>query len=307
MDLKTRVRPNTLADVWANKEVKAILQGFVDNPNRPSTYLFVGNSGCGKTTCARAFAKDLGAEDVDIEIINMSQHTGVDDIRNLIQESQYKFMSSKKIYILEEVHRLSAQGQSAALLLLEQPPKDVYYFLCTTDPQMLSTALKSRCTTLTLKPIDTDEMPKYLRKVCRLEKLNVEPDLLEAIAEKTEGVPREALGLLDMVVGKTEEEAQDIIRMYNGCAGETDPDIKALCQLFLKGGDWKAYAEILKKIKGSDAESVRRSVLGYMSAVLLNSGNRKAATVLQDFSEPLFNTGFSGLVLQCFTAFCELK
>lgn len=307
MDLATRLRPSKLEDVWGNEKAKKTLINLLSNEKRPQVYLFTGPAGCGKTTLARAFASELGINEVGLTELNMSDKTGVDSIRSLIDETSYS-IADVSGYILDECHQISTAGQSAALKLLEEPPKDVYFFLCTTDPQKLSTALKSRCVQIVVEHIDEVMLIKHLRKACKAEGLRVSTDVLELIADKAEGVPRRALKLLDKVANMEEEEAIEVLNAE--LTGDTteDPDIKVICQALLnRTRNWKDITEHLKNVKSSDAEGVRRAIAGYMSAVLLNSGNPVAATILQEFTESLFASGFPGLVLQCFSAFTAIQ
>ena len=306
-DLAVRCRPSTISEVWGNSKAKATLLNLLENEKRPQVYLFTGPAGCGKTTLARVYASELGINPTDLNELNMSDKTGVDSIRALIDESGYSF-SDKTGYILDEVHQLSTAAMAAALKLFEEPPMDTYYFLCTTDPQKLSTALKSRCIQIVVEHIDEDVMVKHLRKVCKAEGLRVSVEVLELIADKAEGVPRRALKLLDKVANMEEEEAINVLNAELSGDTTEDPDIKAICQALLKRTkNWSDISMHLKNVKSSDAEGVRRAIAGYLSAVLLNSGNTVAATALQEFTESLFARGFPGLVLQCFSAFTAVK
>lgn len=307
MDLATRQRPSTLTEVWGNSKAKATLMNLLENEKRPQVYLFTGPAGCGKTTLARAYAAELGIISADLNEINMSNHTGVDDARAIIEEAGYS-IADRQGTILDECHYMTANAQSCLLKLLEEPPVDTYYFLCTTDPQKLSAALKSRCIQITVEAVDEEALVKKLKKVCKTEELDVSVDVLELIADKSEGVPRRALKLLDKVSNMDEEKAIEVLKAERTGDTTEDPDIRAICQALLKQTkNWKDISEHLKNVKSADAESVRRAIAGYMSAVLLNSGNPVAATILQEFTESLFASGFPGLVLQCFSAFTAVQ
>lgn len=271
------------------------------------TYLTDNITVTHNTTLARAYASELGIKDADLTEINMSNHTGVDDARAIVEEAGYS-IGDVQGTILDECHYMTANAQSCLLKLLEEPPAGAYYFLCTTDPQKLSAALKSRCIQIVVEHIDEDVMVKHLRKVCKAEGLRVSVEVLELIADKSEGVPRRALKLLDKVANMEEEEAINVLNAELSGDTTEDPDIKSICQALLKRTkNWSDISIHLKNVKSSDAEGVRRAIAGYLSAVLLNSGNTVAATALQEFTESLFASGFPGLVLQCFSAFTAVK
>jgi len=306
MELARRCRPATLDDMWGNESVVGSLKALLNNPKRPQTYLFKGPGGTGKTTAARAFAHDLGIDELDIKEMNASDNNGVDDMRALMDELQYRGWGNGRAVILDECHRLSAAAQSSILKLTEEPPEGCYMLLCTTDPQQLSKPLLTRCVQMELRPITEDEMIRRLKGVCKTEGMDISVDVLESVADKCEGVPRVALKLLDKVNGMDEDSALKLLSKEKA-GDDMAPDVKKLCNLLLKGAAWGDIADILKKIKGSDAEGVRRQIAGYMAAVLLNRGQAKAACILSYFTDSFFTSGFSGLVYACYGALEESR
>ena len=304
-DLAVRVRPKTIDEIWGNEQTKESIKNLLNKENKPQVYLFSGHFGSGKSTFSRVLAHELGADDASIEEYNCSDNTGVDFARGLIEDSQYS-LSDTKVVILDEFHQCTNAAQNCLLKLFEDVPTGVYYICCTTAPEKVIPTIKSRCIHYTVSPINVDEMPKYLRRVCKAEGIDASIEVLEAIAEKVEGVPRDALKLLDKVAGLEEDKALQIINETTTGEAE-DPDIRSICQELLKGGSWKTIAANLKNIKSSDAEGTRRMIAGYMSAVILNSANAKAACVLSYFTDNFYDSGFSGLVLACFSAYTEVK
>jgi len=303
-ELAQACRPTTLNEVWGNEEAVSVLTGFLSKESRPQSYLFTGDAGTGKTTMARAYAHDLNVEPIDLIEINASDHTGVDDMRNLIETLQYAGFGDRRAVILDEAHYLSANAQSSILKLLEEPPADVYIMLATTNPEKLSTAIKTRCIQIVSAPLDEELLIKKLRKIRREEDIDVTIDILEEIAEKSEGVPRKALKLLDKVSGMSEEKALKILATEVSEDTE-NPDVRAICTAFLNRGTWKSIANNIKNVKNSDVEGVRRQIAGYLSAVLVNSENAKAACALGYFVDSFFNSGYSGLVYSCYCALTE--
>lgn len=304
-ELARRCRPTTLADMWGNEAVVKSLTALLDNPKRPQTYLFKGPGGTGKTTAARAFAHDLGIDELDIKEMNASDNNGVDDMRALMDELQYRGWGNGRAVILDECHRLSAAAQSSILKLTEEPPEGCYLLLCTTDPQQLSKPLLTRCLQMELRPITEDEMIKRLKGICRSEDMDVSIDVIESIADKSEGVPRVALKLLDKVDGLDEDDALRVLAKEKTGSDDMEPDIRKLCSLLLKGALWGEVADILKNVKGSDVEGVRRQIAGYMAAVLLKSGQPKAACILGYFTDSFFASGYAGLVYATYGALAE--
>lgn len=298
-ELAQRRRPAVLADVWGNEDVVAALEALVRKKDgRPQTYLFTGPAGTGKTTLARAFCKELGVSGMDLIELNASDRNGVDDVRQLIDTVQYYPIGEARGVILDEAHMMSASAQSAALKLLEEPPAGTYMMLCTTDPQKLSAAVRSRCVRFETAPLPERTLIKELRGLCGEEGLDVGVDLLEMVAEKSEGVPRVALKLLDKIAGMPRGKAEAALEGEFALDVE-DPDVRQLCQSLLSGS-WRGAAAVLKKLKRQDSEGVRRMVLGYMGAVLLNSGKPEAACAIEAFAEPFYDSGFAGLVCACY-------
>jgi DNA polymerase-3 subunit gamma/tau len=244
----------------------------------------------------------LGVDDLDLLEINASDNNGIDDMRQLIEALSYHGFGDSRAVILDESHLLSNSAQNSILKLLEEPPKDTYIFLCTTDPQKLLRTILSRCIQLEVHPLNDRVMLKKLKGVVESEKLNLSTDVLEVIVEKAEGVPRVALKLMDKVDGMDEATALTTLAKESSVSDIIDPDVGNLCRAFLKKESWKEISAILRTLKGQDPEAVRRQVLGYMAAVLLNRGDAAPAIVMSYFVDSFFTSGYGGLVYACFGA-----
>lgn len=199
--------------------------------------------------------------------------------------------------LVHNCHATTKDWQNAMLKPLEDTPKHVYFFLCTTDPGKMSTAIKTRCTSIDLKSLDEDTLYILLRRVSKKEGLEFSKDILRHIAENSSGSPRMALVLLEKCIGMTDEaKMREVVTMgEEATAGTID-----LCRALLKSSGWGEISKILKAIKDEEPERVRQAVLGYMNSVLLGGQNSKAAIAIECFSETFFYSGKAGLTLACY-------
>jgi len=283
-------RPENFEEFVGNEAVIASLEKQFENGDRPHVFMFAGPSGCGKTTLARICASMLGATVLGIEEINVSNETGVDSARRLIEDAPILPMEGKvKVYILDEVDKASDSWQSAMKKPLEDFPKHVYYFLCTENPSKLKTAIHRRATSYKLKPMSDEDMLFLLKRTARKVGNKIEKSVYEAIVEEAGGSAGAAIVKLEMVFGTSEADALEIIS-----SGTESLEIRELCQLLMKGGEWKTAAKMLKELK-VEPEGIRRAVLGYMNSVLLNSGREDIFDIIEVFEEPVFHSGKAGI------------
>lgn len=299
--LYRKLRPDSWDMVLGNEANVKQLQAFAKSEKRPHTYLFTGGSGQGKTTMARIFAKELGADDLTIKEMNLADNRGIDTMRELIENMKYVSHGGKPtVYILDEYHRATSDSQSAMLKPFEDTPKHVYFILCTTEPGKVLKTIKTRCTEIQVEPVENRDLFSYLSGVCKSEEFTVSKEVLKAIMKAADGSVRKALVMLEQVANLETEEEQ--LKAVNKPAEEEATTIE-LCRALLER-NWKNCSEILKALKEQkvESESVRYAVLGYMSAVLLNSGKSTPAYVMECFSENTYDTKFNGIVLMTYQA-----
>jgi DNA polymerase-3 subunit gamma/tau len=185
-------------------------------------FLFTGTRGVGKTTIARILAKSLNCETgmsatpcgkcsacreidegrfVDLIEVDAASRTKVDDTRELLDNVQYAPTRGRyKVYLIDEVHMLSAHSFNALLKTLEEPPPHVKFLLATTDPQKLPVTVLSRCLQFNLKRFPPGMIYKRLTEIAQAEKIEFEPEALRLVARAAEGSMRDALSLLDQVI-----------------------------------------------------------------------------------------------------------
>jgi DNA polymerase-3 subunit gamma/tau len=204
-------------------------------------YLFSGQRGCGKTTTARVFAASLNCECLplfqkspqkqaipclncdsckamelgkhpDFIEIDAASHTGVDNIRMLIDSaSLLPLMGRKKIYLIDEAHMLSKAAFNALLKILEEPPTSVIFILATTDPQKIIETVHSRCFQLFFRSVDMEVLHARLRDVCLQENISFDQEGLSLIIKQTDGSVRDALNLLEQVRFSSKEVTQKAV------------------------------------------------------------------------------------------------
>ena len=304
--LYVRYRPQTFEDIVGNESAIASLSKAINKKNHSHAYMLTGPSGCGKTTVARIMAKTiLKASDICINEVNASSDRGIDTAREIIQQMRYSPSDGNvSVFIIDECHMLQKTFMNAILKAVEEPPDFCYFFFCTTDPGKIITTIKNRCTEIKFKSLKVEELQLVIKRVCKLESIKLSSDIIEGIAEKADGSPRKSLVILQSILGIDDEDERTKF-LDNYSTTDEDPEIIELARALLNTkNQWQDIAKILKKLKEGnkldEPETVRYIVLGYMSAVLLNSRNTRAATVMDEFSEPTYNTGKNGIILASF-------
>lgn len=297
MSLYQKHRPKTFDEVKGNRDVVLALKAMLKTPETmPHSFLFHGETGTGKTTLARIVANELGCSENNIIEIDTAQFRGIDTIRDLRKNIQYTPLGGgKRVYIIDEVHKMTGDAQNAFLKILEDTPKHIYFILCTTDPQSLLPTVKGRCSQFQTSTLTDRLMGELLSEVAEKEGAALGEKLIETITESSQGHPRNALTILEQVLRVPEKRR---LRAAKKASEERSENI-ALCRALMYRKSWKEVSAILRGLKGQDPESIRRVVLGYATSVLLNKDNENAFAILECFEEPTYNIGFPGIVLAC--------
>jgi DNA polymerase-3 subunit gamma/tau len=220
--LARKWRPRRFSELVGQEHVVRALANALDSDRMHHAFLFTGTRGVGKTTIARIFAKSLNCErgqssnpcgecsacrDIDsgrfmdmIEI-DAASNTGVDDVREVIENAQYSPARGRfKVYLIDEVHMLSKSAFNALLKTLEEPPEHVKFLLATTDPQKLPVTVLSRCLKFNLKRLLPEQIAGQMRHILDAEKIAFESDALEELARGADGSLRDGLSLLDQAI-----------------------------------------------------------------------------------------------------------
>lgn len=309
MTLYQKYRPKTFEDMIGNSESIEALKTALIKPNHSHAYLLSGAPGTGKTTMARIMATELHADEFDIQEINTATNRGIDTAREIMSQMRLLPMNGPiRVYILDECHKFTNDMQNALLKPLEDTPEHVYFFLCTTNPEKLIKAVRSRCTEVKTELLDPDHIMRILKRINKAEDLKVGTEVLESISDLAEGSPRKAIVMLEKVGSlPNDEKRMTIVEKLE--VSEEDEDLKSFCRLLLdpKMG-WGNIGPVLKNLIGAnkldDPESFRYQVLAYINNTLLNPKGKvnvsRAVIILEAFSEPTYNTGQAGITLACF-------
>jgi len=299
MSLYHTYRPTELEDIRGNSDMVESLQAMLANKETCShAILLHGPTGCGKTTIGRIIAKELGCVGNDFREINSADFRGIDTIREVRKQAQFKPLEGRcLVWLIDECHKMTNDAQNALLKMLEDTPKHVYFILGTTEPQRLLTTIKGRCAQFQVHPLNERQMFGLLRSVVKAENETCSREIYEQIHQDSFGYPRNALQILDQVLKANPENRLEIARQ----AEVTQSQSIALCRVLVSGGSWKQVREILNGLREEEPESIRRHVLGYAQAVLLKSDNERAGLVLEEFVDPFYNSGFPGLTYACYS------
>jgi len=297
MNLYLKYRPTVLSEIKGNEETVVSLQNLIANKAKcPHVFMLHGPTGCGKTTIARIIANELGVSDIDYKEVDFADMRGIDTAREIIRQSQYvPMMGGVRVWVLDEAHKMTTDAQNAFLKLFEDTPKHVYFIICTTDPQKIISTLRGRCVQYKVELLNDKQMKKLLYGVVKAEETSIDITVYAQIIESAKGHPRNALQILDQVLSVSEDKQLEQAKKYEEEVAESF----ALCQALMKNSGWTQIRTILVGLQKQDPESIRRHVLGYASGTLLKSDNDKAGLILEEFVEPFYNSGFSGLVLAC--------
>ncbi|MGB0404072.1 MAG: DNA polymerase III subunit gamma/tau [Salibacteraceae bacterium] len=205
-----KYRPQTFDDVVGQGSITRTLDNAIKNNHLAQAFLFCGPRGVGKTTCARILAKKINSEgdinqeeDFSFNIFELdaASNNSVDDIRNLIDQVRIPpQVGNYRVYIIDEVHMLSASAFNAFLKTLEEPPPHALFILATTEKHKILPTILSRCQIFDFKRIEIPGIIEQLESIAKTEKIKIEHDALHIIAQKADGAMRDALSIFDQIV-----------------------------------------------------------------------------------------------------------
>jgi DNA polymerase III subunit gamma/tau len=221
-----KYRPQNFSTVIGQSHITTTLKNAINNNQLAHAFLFCGPRGVGKTTCARILAKTINCENrtedgeacnscnscvsfdngtsLNIHELDAASNNSVDDIRSLVEQVRFAPQAGRyKVYIVDEVHMLSASAFNAFLKTLEEPPPYAIFILATTEKHKILPTILSRCQIFDFKRITISDTIEHLQEICEKEKITAEKAALHVIAQKSEGCMRDALSILDKIVSFT--------------------------------------------------------------------------------------------------------
>lgn len=218
-----KYRPATFNTVVGQSHITNTLKNAIKNNHLAQAFLFCGPRGVGKTTCARILAKTInctnktteteacdqcescksfnGGASLNVSELDAASNNSVDDIRNLVDQVRFApQLGDFKVYIIDEVHMLSASAFNAFLKTLEEPPKHAIFILATTEKHKIIPTILSRCQIFDFNRIQIDDIANHLAFIAKSENVTAETDALHIIAQKADGALRDACSIFDQIV-----------------------------------------------------------------------------------------------------------
>jgi DNA polymerase III gamma/tau subunit len=292
-ELYKRFRPKSFKDIIGQDSAVEVLSNYVKRKSTPHFLLFSGPTGCGKTTLARIMANKLGCGDNDLTEVNCaSLKKPLNAVQDIQMHMGMKAVAGPcRVWILDEVQALSRTrfAQQALLKILEDTAEGAYFMLATTDPDKLIKAIRNRATVIPVKFLSIKDMQTLLRSISKKAEIDLSEELEEAIIDAAEGSPRQALVMLDSIIGLDESDKQiDAIQK----ASINHQGIMIARTMFNPKATWKEMAEILKAVN-EEPESLRLMILSYSAKILLGGGKLapRADLIIQEFSDPFYDAG----------------
>ncbi len=292
ISLYRKYRSQTFSDLVEQDAVIRTLQNAIKFDRIAQSYIFAGPRGTGKTSVARIFAKTLNCLKLDKEKaepcnecdnckqitsgthmdvieIDAASHTGVDNIRELIEKSNFLPSIGKwKIYIIDETHMLSNSAFNALLKTIEEPPAHVIFILATTDPHKILSTIQSRCQRLDFSKISQSAIVKRIEDILKEEKMQITDEAIKLIAKYSGGHMRDALSITDQVLSFSNGKVE-IDQVYQLLGAANIGDISTII-LMLKSNQHVEYFKLMDKLfyEGLDAVLFLEDMLEFLRQVL---------------------------------------
>ena len=235
-------RPDDIGKIFGQDHIQEILLTWVEDIKKiPQSILVSGPFGVGKTTIARILANHIVKYSKDLKEINAADNRGIDDVRGWIESSRFSPLGSGgKVYIIDELHQMTNAAQSALLKVIEEPPPNVYFFLCTTEAGKLIPTIRSRCTILELRLFEPQDTQSLLSFAFNNQ---LSKPLIEAIHKKSAGHARDAVKMAELALLSNICTVEELDNQVGLGYSEIE---KILYSMFQGNAQWQMAVQLLK-------------------------------------------------------------
>ena len=253
--LAVKYRPQSFDEVVGQPAVK-IFKKQVETGNIPNTYMLIGASGCGKTTCARILANSIDGQLIEID---GASNNGVDNVRDIIKAAQERAIGHKyKVFNIDECQMITAQGWASFLKCIEECPKYTIFIFCTTDPQKVPEPIKNRCQRFYFNKIKVEDIIDKLKYISSVEypTIKYEDEVITYLAKVSNGCMREAISLLERCFSNNIFTLKEAIEFFGNYKydtyfnltnyiidGKQDSILKEIDNIYYSGTDLKLFVE----------------------------------------------------------------
>lgn len=277
ISLAVKYRPKRLQDLIGQDHIASQIRGMFSSKKMPSAIMLSGSTGLGKTTTARMIARMVNCRDFNVETmevcgecpsckmeehpdvleLNAADARGIDDVRNLIQQSRnMPTIGNKRVFVIDESQQLTSQSQQCLLRPIEEPPKHTLWIICTMSPEKVLPAIAKRCLSLHVKPVEPEVLVKRLYRIAKREGLDFKTvedggKVLRTIADLADGGVRNSIQLLESV-------------LYAHRSGEA-VDAKTILNKFLSGGEAeldRIACDVLVAVLGGNLKGLLSALAG---------------------------------------------
>jgi DNA polymerase III subunit gamma/tau len=301
---------------WYRKHRPTLIKNLIGQPDAvrtlkamikegiPHAILLTGASGTGKTTTARILKEKLNCSDHDFNEINAADSRGIDTVRDIRGTmGLHPMQGESRVFLIDEIHKMTGDAQTALLKMLEDTPAHVYFILATSDPQKLLKTIITRCTEVRFIALPHLPMKALIEDVAKKENVTLTEELTDRIIECADGSARKALVLLQQVAGIEGEEDQLSAVLSNDAKRE---GIEIARLVMNKATKWAEVSKALKEVS-EEPETVRRIILGYARTMMLGSEKfaARAYLVIVAFENPFYDSGAAGLARACWEVFSQ--